>query len=110
MQTTVICTTQHLPWKMRHTNSSRILTYIYLLISARLLDLEITKKKKKRKEKRTCKIVDFAVPAKNRVKLKVSEKKDKYQDLARELKKLWDMKVKIIPMYSQQRIDTRTWK
>ena len=39
------------------------------------------------KKKRTCKIVDFAVPADHRIKLKESEKKDKYLDLARELKK-----------------------
>ena len=46
---------------------------------------------------RTCKIVDFAVPADHRVKLKECEKKDKYLDLARELKKLWNMKVTVIP-------------
>ena len=39
------------------------------------------------KNKRTCKIVDFAVPADQRIKLKENEKKDKYQDLAMELKK-----------------------
>ena len=39
------------------------------------------------------KIVDFAVPANHKVKLKESEKKNKYLDLARELKKLWNMKV-----------------
>ena len=39
------------------------------------------------------KIVDFAVPADNRIKLKECEKKDKYLDLARELKKLWNIKV-----------------
>ena len=39
------------------------------------------------KRKRICRIVDFAVPADHRVKLKESEKKDKYQDLARELTK-----------------------
>ena len=33
-----------------------------------------------------------------RIKLKESEKKDKYRDLARELKKLWNMKVTIIPI------------
>ena len=33
---------------------------------------------------RICKIVDFAVPADHRIKLKESEKKDKYLDLARE--------------------------
>ena len=32
-------------------------------------------------------MVDFAVPADHRVKLKENEKKDKYLDLARELKK-----------------------
>ena len=38
-------------------------------------------------KKRTCRIVDFAVSADQRVKLKESEKKDKYLDLAWELKK-----------------------
>ena len=42
--------------------------------------------------------MDFAVPVDNRVKLKKSEKKDKYLDLARELKKLWKMKVTFIPI------------
>ena len=42
--------------------------------------------------------MDFAVPADHRVKLKESEKKDKYLDLARELKKLWNMQVTIIPI------------
>ena len=44
------------------------------------------------------KIVDFAVLADQRIKLKECEKKDKYLDLARELKKLWNMKVKILPV------------
>ena len=47
---------------------------------------------------RICKIVDFAVPTKHRIKLKECEKKDKYLDLARELKKLCNMKVTIIPI------------
>ena len=33
-----------------------------------------------------------------RIKLKECEKKDKYFDLARELKKLWNMKVTIVPI------------
>ena len=33
----------------------------------------------------------FAVPADTNVKLKESEKKDKYLDLARERKKLWNI-------------------
>ena len=47
------------------------------------------------KKKRICKIVDFVVPADHRINLKECEKKDKYLDLARELKKLWNMKVTI---------------
>ena len=62
------------------------------LISIRRPDLIINHKK------RTCKIADFAVPPEHRIKLKESEKKDKYLDLARELKKLWNMKVTIIPV------------
>ena len=42
--------------------------------------------------------MDFAVPADHRVKLKESKKKDKYVHLAQELKKLWNMKVKVIPL------------
>ena len=49
----------------------------------------------KKKKKRTWKIVDFTVPTNHRIKLKESEKKDKYLDLARELKILWNMKVTI---------------
>ena len=50
------------------------------------------------KKKRICKIVDFAVLAYHRINLKESEKKDKYLDFARELKKLWNMKVTIVPI------------
>ena len=47
----------------------------------------------------TCQIVDFAVPADHRVKLKQREKKDNYLDLARELKKkLRNIKVTVIPV------------
>ena len=42
--------------------------------------------------------MDFSAPADQRVKLKENEKKDKYPDLARELKKLWHMKVTVIPI------------
>ena len=50
------------------------------------------------KKRRTCRIVNFAVPADHRVKLKECEKRDKYLNLTRELKKLWNMKVTIIPI------------
>ena len=38
--------------------------------------------------KRTCRIVDFAIPADHRMKLKESKKRDKYLDLARKLKNM----------------------
>ena len=38
-------------------------------------------------KKRTCEIIDIALPADHRIKLKECEKKDDYIDLARELKK-----------------------
>ena len=41
---------------------------------------------------------DFAVPDDHWIKLKEREKKNEYPDLARELKKLWNMKVTIIPI------------
>ena len=50
------------------------------------------------KKTRICKIVDFAVPVDHRINLKESEKKDKYLDLAREIKKLRNMKVTIVPI------------
>ena len=43
-------------------------------------------------------IIIIAVPADHRIKLKESEKKDKYLDLVKELKKLWNTKVTIIPI------------
>ena len=64
------------------------------LISARRPDLIAINNNKGR----ICKIVDFAVPADHRIKLKECEKKDKYLDLARELKKLWNMRVTIVPI------------
>ena len=45
------------------------------------------------KKRRICKIADFAFPEDHRINLKECEKNDKYFDLARELKQLWNMKV-----------------
>ena len=42
--------------------------------------------------------MDYAVPADQGVKLNENEKKDKYLDLTRELKKQWNVKVTIIPI------------
>ena len=61
------------------------------LISTRRPDLIIINKRKI-----ISKIVNFPVPADHRIILKESEKKDKYLDLARELKRLWNMKVTIV--------------
>ena len=54
-------------------------------------------------KKRTYRIVDFAVPVEHKIKLKESKKKkkeknDEYLDFTRELKKLWNMKVTVIPV------------
>ena len=38
------------------------------------------------------------MPVDHRINLKESEKKDKYLDLTRELKKLWNRKVTIVPI------------
>ena len=50
--------------------------YNYIIVLTRL-----------QKKKRTCRIVDFAVPSEHRVKLKESKKRDIYLDLGRGLKK-----------------------
>ena len=55
------------------------------------------KKKKEKKKERTYRTADFTVPAEHRVKLKESEKKDKFLGLPRKLGKLRNMKVTIIP-------------
>ena len=63
------------------------------VIEARRPDM-ITVEKKNNK----CQIIDFAVPFDTRVDEKEKEKIFKYQELARELKKLWNKKVKVIPV------------
>ena len=67
------------------------------LILARWIDIVIVEK-----DKRTFRIVDFAVPAEYWLKLKENEKKDNYVDLAMELKKQqhWNMKVRVIQLVS----------
>ena len=42
--------------------------------------------------------IDFAIPYDSRIEEKEVEKVVKYQDLARELKKLWKMKTMVIPI------------
>ena len=48
-------------------------------------------------KKRTCNIIDFAVPGDSRIE-EEKEKVEQYQDLRRELQKIWNVRVKIIPL------------
>ena len=50
------------------------------------------------KKERSCTIIDFAVPGDSRIEEKEKDKIEKYQDLGRELQKIWNVKVKIIPL------------
>ena len=45
------------------------------------------------KKKITCHLVDFAMSEEHRIKLKEGKKLGKYQDLAREMKKLCNFKI-----------------
>ena len=51
-----------------------------------------------KKKKKSGQIMNIAFPADQRVKMKKSEKRDKYLNLAKELKILWDVKVTVIPV------------
>ena len=62
-------------------------------IEARRPDLVVVDKKN-----RACQVIDFAVPGDSRIEDKEREKIEKYQDLARELQKVWNVRVKIIPL------------
>ena len=45
-----------------------------------------------------CHIIDVAVPGDTRFACKEKEKVQKYQDLAREMRKLWKVRVEVIPI------------
>ena len=63
------------------------------VIEARRPDLVVVDKKGK-----SCKIIDFAVPGDSRIEENEKDKSEKYQHLGRELQKIWNVKVKIIPL------------
>ena len=42
--------------------------------------------------------IDFAVPGDSRIEEKEKDKTEKYQDFGRKLQKIWNVKVKIIPL------------
>ena len=69
--------------------------YLLLLLLLLLLTNNNNNNNKKRE---FVKLSTLLSPADHGINLKESEKKDKYLDLARELKKLWNMKVTIVPI------------
>ena len=62
------------------------------VIEARRPDLVVVDKE------RSCKIIDFAIPGDSRIEGKEKDKIEKHQDLGRELQKIWNVKVNIIPL------------
>ena len=50
------------------------------------------------KKERSCRIIDFAVPGDSRIEENKKDKIEKHQDLERELQKIWNVKVEIIPL------------
>ena len=63
------------------------------VIEARRPDLVVVDKKE-----RSCKIIDFAFPGDSRIEDKEKDKMEKYQDMGRELQKIWNVRVNIIPL------------
>ena len=84
MPTNVICTTHHLPKKMTRRSPT--------------LNPKTRPHNNQQQKTKIWKIVDFAVPADHRIKLKECEKRNKYSDLDRELKKLWNMRMTTVPI------------
>ena len=60
------------------------------------------------KKEKICKIIDFAVPGDSRIEEKEKDKIEKYQDLGRELQKIWKVKVKIIPLVVGSKVKIHT--
>ena len=46
------------------------------------------------KKKESCKTIDFAVPGDSRIEENEKDKIEKYQDLGRDLEKIWNVKSK----------------
>ena len=65
------------------------------VIEARRTDFVVVDKKE-----RSCKAIDFAVPADSRIEEKEKGKVEKYflERLGKELQKIWNVKVKIVPL------------
>ena len=50
------------------------------------------------KSKKSCHTTNLAIPKDSGVKEKESEKVEKYQNLARELRRMWEVKTKVVPI------------
>ena len=50
------------------------------------------------KSDRSCQIIDVAIPEDGRVREKEDEKIEKFQDLAREVRRMWGVRSKVIPV------------
>ena len=50
------------------------------------------------KSEKNCQIIEVAIPEDGRVRAKEDEKVVKYQDFAREVRKIWGVRTKVIPM------------
>ena len=62
-------------------------------IEARRPDLVLVERSKK-----SCHIIDVAIPEDSGAKEKEAEKVEKYQNLARELRRMWEVKTKVVPV------------
>ena len=62
-------------------------------IEARRPDLVLVDKSKK-----SCHIIDVAIPEDSGVKEKEAKKVERYQNLARELRRMWEVKTKVVPI------------
>ena len=84
------------PEKVVENDSWKILWDVTIqtdhVIEARRPDMVIIDK-----TKNECKIIDFACPFDSRIEEREKDKMKGYNDLKRELKKIWDMPVKVMP-------------
>ena len=50
------------------------------------------------KSKKSCHIIDVAIPENSGVREKEFEKVEKYQNLAKELRRMWEVKINVVPI------------
>ena len=76
----------HNPESVRENETHKFLLDIVIRMTWPRDSQQQKKKENDQQQKKTCRIVNFDVPADHRVKLKESEKRNNYLDLSRELK------------------------